>query len=223
MPPRKRQNEQLALMSPGAPDPFAFEGAARRRGFVRVAGVDEAGRGPLAGPVVAAAVILPDGTVIDGVGDSKLIPEPRREALFEDIHVRAHVGVGLATHAEIDRLNILRASLLAMVRAVEALPIEADHLLIDGNQRIDLPRSQQAIVGGDGRSASIGAASIVAKVTRDRMMRDYCARFPGYGFSSHKGYATPEHYDALRRLGASPIHRLTFNGVRDPADVPREE
>lgn len=210
----RRAPKQLPLLAPDAGDRYRFENEAREGGLRIVAGVDEAGRGPLAGPVAAAAVILPEGEPIAGLNDSKLLTEAVRERLFEEIHLRALVGVGWASPEEIDALNILQASLLAMRRAVGALPLAPLCLLIDGNQRIPgLRMVQRTIVKGDARSASIGAASIVAKVTRDQRMRELCAAHPGYGFSRHKGYPTPDHYEALRRLGPSPVHRRTFRGV----------
>lgn len=209
-----RGPKQLGFFAEDRKDRYRFEREARGSGFLRVAGVDEAGRGPLAGPVVAAAVILPEGEPIRGLDDSKALAEAVRERLFEEIHIRALVGVGVATHEEIDALNILQATFLAMRRAVQALPVSADFLLIDGNQRIPgLATPQRALVKGDARSASVGAASIVAKVTRDARMRALCAEHPGYGFSRHKGYPTPDHYEALRRLGPSPVHRRSFRGV----------
>ncbi|MCA9771956.1 MAG: ribonuclease HII [Myxococcales bacterium] len=213
---KRPKSRQLDLLARGPADLYAFEREARARGYGAIAGVDEAGRGPLAGPVVAAAVILPEGSEIPGLGDSKVIAPERREILFEEIHMRAQVGVGVATHEEIDTINILRASHLAMCRAVEALRARPDFLLIDGHLTIPSEIAQRAIVKGDARSASVGAASIIAKVTRDQMMREACARFPGYGFSQHKGYPTRDHFEALRRQGPSPIHRRTFRGVAEP-------
>jgi len=184
-----------------------------RRGFRRVAGVDEAGRGPLAGPVVAAAVVLDPARPIEGIDDSKRLPEPIREALFSRITASCAWGVGIVEPADIDRTNILEASLEAMRREVHGLPERPDCLLIDGRDGIGLPLFQRPIIGGDGRSLSIGAASIVAKVTRDRIMRALHRRWPAYNFARHKGYPTPEHRAALRRLGPCPAHRRTFHGV----------
>ena len=180
-----------------------------------IAGVDEAGRGPLAGPVVAACVILPPCHAIQGIRDSKLLTEPMREQLFEAIR-REAIGwaVGIATPREIERLNILRASLLAMRRAVERLSILPEALLIDGRFAIpgcSLP--QQTLIDGDAQDERIAAASIVAKVIRDRLMREYDRLYPGYGFALHKGYATPLHLRQLQRLGPSPIHRRTFEPI----------
>jgi ribonuclease HII len=191
-----------------------FESIARGRGFLAPAGVDEAGRGPLAGPVVAAAVILPPGYSHPGIRDSKKLSPAQRERIFPVIGREASAcAVALATPEEIDGINILQASLLAMRRAVEALSSPPDFLLVDGNRRIPCDISQETLVGGDGRCLSIAAASILAKVTRDRMMEEYDLLYPGYGFSAHKGYPTREHLEAIRRLGPCPIHRRTFRGV----------
>lgn len=192
-----------------------FESLARDRGFLFPAGVDEAGRGPLAGPVVAAAVVFPAGYLNPDIRDSKLLSPARRELLFGVIR-RDAVACAVASvpHEEIDRVNILQASLTAMRRAVAALPTPADFLLVDGNRPIpscNLP--QETLVGGDGRCLSIAAASILAKVSRDRMMREFDLLYPGYGFAAHKGYPTADHLAAIRRLGPSPIHRRTFRGV----------
>lgn len=196
-----------------APPRNYYERYYARRGFRRVAGVDEAGRGPLAGPVVAAAVVLHPALPTEGIDDSKLLPEPVREELFSRITARCAWAVGVVEPADIDRLNILQASLEAMRIAVGGLPERPDCLLVDGRDGIGLPVFQRPIVGGDGRSVSIGAASIVAKVTRDRIMRRLHERWPQYNFARHKGYATPEHFAALRRFGPCPAHRRTFHGV----------
>ena len=185
-----------------------------------IAGVDEVGRGPLAGPVVAAAVLLGGGEPPYRLADSKAISEKRREAIFEWLSGGdAHIGIGFVEHDEIDRINIHNASLLAMRRAVEALPVTPARLLIDGKFTIDMDMDmeQEAIIKGDSKEPAISAASIVAKVTRDRLMKDYDRVYPGYGFSGHKGYPTKSHKDAIRRLGPSPIHRLSFRGVADGA------
>ncbi|MBY8826299.1 ribonuclease HII [Sphingomonas colocasiae] len=174
-----------------------------------IAGVDEAGRGPLAGPVVAAAVILcPEG--IAGVDDSKKLTGPRREALFATITAHCTVGVGIASVEEIDEINILWATMLAMTRAVEALGVDPAEVLVDGNRCPKWRYPSRAIVGGDALEPCISAASIIAKVTRDRMMVEADAAFPGYGWASNKGYGAPQHLDALRRLGATPLHRRSF-------------
>lgn len=176
-----------------------------------VCGVDEAGRGPLAGPVIAAAVILDPAHIPEGLADSKSISQSRREYLLNDILLTSHVGIGISEPEEIDRLNILWASLTAMERAVRALPILPQTALIDGNKIPDhLPCPGRAIIKGDAKSLSIAAASIVAKVTRDRIMTQADKRFPGYGFSGHKGYPTRAHKDAITHLGPCPLHRRSF-------------
>jgi len=198
---------------------WTFEHKAVSKGFSRIAGVDEAGRGPLAGPVVSAAVILPESFHNDAVTDSKKLTPKKRDILYDVIREQAlAVGVGIAGPDEIDRINILQASLFSMKLAVENLPHPPDYLLIDGNFTIPHPLPQAAIVKGDSLSISIAAASIIAKVTRDRLMTDYDARYPGYGFAGHKGYPTQAHRDAIRRLGPCPIHRRTFRGVREFAE-----
>jgi ribonuclease HII len=175
-----------------------------------VCGIDEAGRGPWAGPVVAAAVILNPANIPAGLNDSKKLTPTRREALFQPILSAAKVGVGEASAAEIDTLNILKATYLAMARAVAALPLTPDLALVDGNRAPNLSIRTQTIIGGDGVSLSIAAASIIAKVTRDRQMVELEARHPGYGFAAHKGYGTAGHLAALRRLGPCPEHRKSF-------------
>lgn len=180
-----------------------------------VAGVDEVGRGPLAGPVVAAAVILDPTRPIDGLADSKALTEKRREQLAEAIRARALAwSIARAEVEEIDDLNILHASLLAMRRAVLALAPAARYALIDGNRCPELPCPAQAIVKGDSRVAAISAASILAKVTRDREMVEMDRRYPGYGLASHKGYPSRQHLEALARLGVTPIHRRSYAPVR---------
>ncbi len=176
-----------------------------------VAGVDEVGRGPLAGPVFAAAVILGSGTAIPGLDDSKRLPPEAREVLAAEIHARAAaVGVGHASVAEIDRLNIVGATRLAMRRAVSALTPRPEFLLIDGRERLPLTLAQAAVIDGDATCACVAAASIVAKVARDRVMLTLHETYPVYGFARHKGYATQEHLDALRRHGPCPAHRSAF-------------
>jgi ribonuclease HII len=191
------------------------EHALRARGFFLVAGVDEAGRGPLAGPVVAAAVILPADFALDGLTDSKKVPAARREEIFTVL--ATHPGVAwaacLATVEEIDRHNILRATHLAMARAVRALPARPDHALVDGLPVRDLPVPHSALVGGDALSLSIAAASIMAKVTRDRLMVALDAEYPQYGFARHKGYGVRQHLEALRHHGPCPVHRRSFAPV----------
>jgi len=180
-----------------------------------VCGVDEVGRGPLAGPVVAAAVVLDPARRIEGLADSKKLTPARREALFHEIREKAVAwSLGRAEVEEIDRINILQASLLAMQRAVEALSLDVDHALVDGNRLPKLPCSAEAIVGGDGIEPCISAASIVAKVSRDREMVQLDRRYPGYGLARHKGYPTRQHLEALRALGVTEIHRRSFAPVR---------
>ena len=187
---------------------------------INIAGVDEAGRGPLAGPVVAAAVILDPRRPIEGLADSKRLSEKRRNLLYGQIREQTlGWALGRAEVDEIDRLNILQASLLAMQRAVEALPIVPVHALIDGNRCPQLSCSAEAIVGGDGTVPAISAASILAKVTRDREMELLDAEYPGYGLAQHKGYPTRAHVAALEKLGISPIHRRSFGPVRRLLDV----
>lgn len=185
-------------------------------GYNCVAGVDEAGRGPLAGPVVSAAVVLGENFPDQGIMDSKKLSPKKREYLHGVIMDKAlGVSVGFASHHEIDMLNILRASLLSMCRAVNSLCIKPDYLLIDGRFSIDSTIDQKAIVRGDSLSVSIAAASIVAKVTRDQIMADMHRLYPGYGFDRHKGYPTKLHKEALVALGPSPVHRYSFKGVAE--------
>ncbi|MFC1568670.1 ribonuclease HII [bacterium] len=181
------------------------------RGVTYIAGIDEAGRGPLAGPVVAAAVVFPKTISIQGVKDSKQLSHKRREVLFGEIQEKAvAVGVGIINAAEIDQINILQAALKAMNHAVDNLSVSPEHLLIDGNQLPDCLISKSAIIQGDQKCFSIAAASIVAKVTRDRMLIKFHEQFPEYGFAKHKGYGTKAHIDAIRSYGYCPIHRRSF-------------
>lgn len=180
-------------------------------GISTLCGVDEAGRGPLAGPVCAAAVMLPRGIVIEGLNDSKKLSERRRERLYDDIKEKAiHWAVAFASVEEIETLNILGATYLAMNRAIEGLGIVPELSLIDGNRAKGVEYDTRCIVGGDGKCADIAAASIMAKVTRDRLMYELDAQYPGYGFAKHKGYGTAAHYAAIRELGPCPAHRLSF-------------
>lgn len=189
-----------------------------RAGLRVVAGVDEAGVGPMAGPVVAAAAIFEQEVFIRGVNDSKQVPPERREKLFARINQKAvAVGIGVASPGEIDELNIFWATMLASERALQALATIPDHVLVDGRRIPDLKLPQTRIVGGDRKSFCIAAASIVAKVTRDRMMVEYDAQYPDYGFAQHKGYCTADHFAALERLGPSAIHRRSFAPVWDAA------
>jgi ribonuclease HII len=197
-----------------APD-FAFERAALQRGLAPVCGIDEAGRGPWAGPVVAAAVILDPDNIPEGIDDSKNLTAARREELFAVIGQSAVIGIGIAAVARIDRDNILAATLWAMGEAVRKLAIHPALALIDGNRAPSLRCAAQTIVAGDRCSLSIAAASIIAKVTRDRMMAALDREFPGYGFARHKGYGTELHRHALARLGPSPQHRRSFAPIRE--------
>lgn len=195
---------------------MSFELEARASGFLYVAGVDEAGRGPLAGPVVAGAVILPEHPEgLEGLNDSKQLTAARRERLFMALLEGEQVlcSVGIASVEEIDRLNILKATHLAMARAVEGLSVRADFCLVDGLPVKGLPVPHRAIVKGDGRSLSIAAASVLAKVTRDRMMTEADDAYPQYGFAKHKGYGTKAHMEALRKHGPCPLHRRSFAPV----------
>ena len=195
---------------------FTLEATAQARGATRIAGVDEVGRGPLAGPVVAAAVVLDPARLPEGLNDSKKLTAKRREAICAAIWDMAEVGVGQASVDEIDRINILRASHLAMERAVAALPAPPDHLLIDGNMiPAGLTIPAEAVIKGDGRSVSIAAASIVAKIWRDRVMWDLAQQFPGYGWESNAGYPSKSHKEALRNLGVTPHHRRSFKPVHN--------
>ncbi|HEY7435097.1 MAG TPA: ribonuclease HII [Methylomirabilota bacterium] len=198
----------------GAGAPYRFESAAWRRGITRLAGVDEAGRGPLAGPVVAAAVVLPPGERITGVDDSKRLLPEERERLFDVIRGRAiGVAVAVVDHVTIDRINILQATRLAMGQALAALDVEPELVLTDFVAVPGLRCPQRNLVEGDRRSASVAAASIIAKVTRDRIMEEADREYPVYGFRRHKGYATPEHRMALEQHGPCALHRRTFAGI----------
>ncbi|MBV9564858.1 MAG: ribonuclease HII [Bradyrhizobium sp.] len=196
-----------------APPSFRRERALIKRGVWPIAGCDEAGRGPLAGPVVAAAVVLDPQRIPKGIDDSKRLTAEQREALFDKICATSWFAVAVASPARIDRDNILRASLWALQRAVRALPEMPRHVFVDGRDRIDVPCDCEAVIGGDGIVMSIAAASIIAKVTRDRLMCALAQDCPGYGFESHKGYSVPEHLEALDRLGPSVHHRSFFAPV----------
>ncbi|MFZ4620276.1 MAG: ribonuclease HII [Bacteroidota bacterium] len=182
------------------------------QGIIRIAGVDEAGRGPLAGPVVASAVIFEQGVLIEGVNDSKKLTEKKREALFHLIHEKAiAVGIGIVSHEVIDRINILQASFLAMNKALELLKMKPQQLLVDGNFFKHEKYPVENIIKGDSLSHSIAAASIIAKVTRDSLMKEMHEQYPEYGFAKHKGYGTAAHIEAIRKHGYSPIHRRSFH------------
>ena len=200
------------MSAPGkTADPLEYERRFRGQGLARVAGVDEVGRGPLAGPVVAAAVILPGGVEIEGAVDSKTLTAAARRELAREIHERAAaVAIGAASAREIDRVNILRATGRAMNRALRRLPVAPDHVVVDGLPVRNLEWKHDAVVGGDGLVHSIACASIVAKVCRDRLMTRLAGRYPGYGWEHNMGYATQQHREAVRERGLTPHHRTTF-------------
>lgn len=192
-------------------DLWQIENDSYAGGFDLICGVDEAGRGPLAGPVCAAAVILPRGLVIPGLNDSKKLTDKRRRELFDIIVAEAEAyGIAFASEQEIDEINILQATFLAMERAVSQLSVKPDLALVDGNRAPKLPLPVKTVVKGDSLSANIAAASILAKVTRDRLLEELDETYPAYGFSVHKGYGTKRHYEALRENGPCPVHRMTF-------------
>ena len=193
-----------------------YEKKAEKKGFSIIAGVDEAGRGPLAGPVVSAAVILPALFPVPGINDSKKLSPKKRDYLYGKIYEHAlSIGIGIVDSTEIDRINILQASLLCMSVSVDNLSPQPDYLLIDGTFRIlsDIP--QEPVTHGDALSVSIAAASIIAKVTRDRLMERYHQDYPQFGFARHKGYPTRAHKEAIRKFGCCPIHRCSFRGVKE--------
>jgi len=191
--------------------PYRYEAQAWRTGLSRIAGIDEAGRGPLAGPVVAAAVVIAPDRRIKGLCDSKVLPAEKREALFAVIHERAiAVGVGIVDHLTIDRINILEATRVAMMQALAALALIPELVITDFVKLRECPCPQRNLVDGDARCATVAAASIIAKVTRDRLMCEIDAEFPAYGFARHKGYATAEHIAAIDRHGLCPLHRRSF-------------
>lgn len=194
----------------------AYERACRQRGYTQIAGIDEAGRGALAGPVVAAAVILPAACQIEGLTDSKLLTPNQRETLVEKIHSAAiSVGIGSVDNRTIERINILQAALLAMQNAVEQLTSKPDYLLVDGSKLPDIDISGEAIPKGDRLSFSIAAASVIAKTTRDRLMVEFDETYPNYGFRQHKGYPTVQHRQAIEQFGVTAIHRRTFKLLPD--------
>ena len=193
-----------------------YEARAQSQGFRFIVGVDEAGRGPLAGPVVAGAVLLPLKVSLDGLDDSKKLSQKSRENFFPKIIETALAyGVGIVSVATIEKINILQAALLAMKHAIEKCALPPDLLLIDGNKRVDHPAQQWTIVKGDGKSLSIAAASVLAKVTRDRIMQEHHQNYPEYEFDRHKGYPTERHREKIRQFGPCPIHRKTFKGVKE--------
>ncbi|MBQ2943834.1 MAG: ribonuclease HII [Ruminococcus sp.] len=192
-------------------DWLEFENLAYEKGYKYVCGVDEAGRGPLAGPVCAAAVILPKGIILEGVNDSKKLTEKKREKLFDIITESAvSYNIAFATVEEIEEINILNATMLAMKRAVEGLDVPADFAYIDGNRTPNLDIPSEYIIKGDARSMSVAAASILAKVSRDRLLLEYAKLYPEYCFEKHKGYGTKLHTDMIKEHGPSPVHRMSF-------------
>ena len=198
---------------------LAFEQLAWRQGYRAVAGIDEAGRGPLAGPVVSAAVILPVDADLPGLTDSKKLSPKARERFFPQIYSQAiAVGIGVSRAEEVDRINILQATLCSMVRAIDRLDVVPDFLLIDGITPVPLSVPQKTLKKGDSRSLSISAASVIAKVVRDRIMMAYDRICPGYGFASHKGYGSARHREAIAQLGPAVCHRRSFAGVREYCD-----
>lgn len=199
-----KQNELLQRL-------IQTENECRQKGFRRIAGADEAGRGPLAGPVVAACVIMPEGGLVLGVNDSKKLSEAKREELYEKIiQTAVSYRTGIVGQEAIDELNILVATRLAFKRAIESMEITPDFLYTDMIDKLDIPLPWTAVVKGDAQIYSVAAASIVAKVTRDRIMREYDRQYPEYGFAQHKGYGTKEHMDAIRKYGPTPLHRRSF-------------
>lgn len=219
---KKAPPSSPSFLFPSAPDgdTWAYERSLQQQGLVAIAGVDEAGRGPLAGPVVAGCVIFSSSCDIQPYKDSKKTTLRQRDKLFEALHSsKAAIGVGIAEPAEIERINILQASLRAMQRAVqscaESSGVSPDFLLVDGTFPVPIELPQQPLTKGESKSASIAAASIIAKVTRDRLMAEYHLKYPQYNFQQHKGYPTKAHRAAIAEFGPSPIHRKTFKGVRE--------
>lgn len=216
------EQDSVALITEGPTQ--LFEEEARACGYRRVAGLDEAGRGPLAGPVVGAAVILPRRFLLEGLDDSKEVSPESREVLFEGIKQGARAwAIGVATEQEIDRINILEATRLAWRRALEQLSVEPDFLLIDGMSLLGVEIPQRAVVKGDRLSLSIAAASILAKVYRDRLMLDYHRRYPQYQFHRHKGYPTPTHLRLVQEFGPSPVHRRSFQPIKSLLHIHQED
>ncbi len=195
---------------------LVYEQEARSKGFHLIAGVDEAGRGPLAGPVVAAACIIPYGVIIEGVDDSKALSAEKREHLYQRLTGDSSIcyAIGIISSVVIDQINILQATFLAMLEAVKGLAKQPDYVLVDGNLTPRFPMPAKAIIDGDALSQSIGAASIIAKVTRDKMMEEYAAKYPHFGFSKHKGYGTKGHLAEIARHGPTPIHRFSFSPIK---------
>ena len=189
---------------------LAYEQRFESQGYKAIAGVDEAGRGPLAGPVVSAAVILRERKFKNRIDDSKVLSESQREKAYQEIRIKAWVAIGIVGEKIIDQINILEATILSMRRAIFFLSPQPDFVLVDGNMSLNLNIPYESIVRGDAQSLSIACASIIAKVTRDRIMSIYHRKYPEYGFLEHKGYGTKSHFEALKRIGPSPIHRMSF-------------
>lgn len=211
----ERLQEKEQLLHKKFLEMTSFEEDLRQQGFQFIAGIDEAGRGPLAGPVVAAAVILPKDFYLPGIDDSKKLTEQKREDYYERIKMEAiSVGVGIIDAAEIDRINILEAAKKAMLEAVTQLAPKPDYLLVDA-VKLETPYPSDSLIKGDARSITIASASIIAKVTRDRMMKEISRKYPDYGFSSNMGYGTAAHLEAIKRYGVTPYHRKTFAPVKD--------
>ncbi|MBQ6893203.1 MAG: ribonuclease HII [Clostridia bacterium] len=199
---------------------YDYELALKDEGYIAVCGVDEAGRGPLAGPVVAAACILPIGCEIDGLNDSKKLSEKKRELLFDEIKEKAIAySIASASNEEIDKFNILNATMIAMARAIEGLPKKADYAIVDGNCVRNFPVPAATIIKGDAKSPSIAAASILAKVTRDRYCMEMDEMYPEYNFKKHKGYPTKEHRELVIKHGPCPLHRKTFLKFMDKEEI----
>lgn len=216
---RQHSSQCLSLFDPPQEDNFSLEVRLQQQGYPVVAGLDEVGRGPLAGPVLAAAVILPGDCQHSLFQDSKKLSAKKRQVLFDHLHqLNARIGIGIVSHSTIDQINILQASLLAMKRAVlelQCLGHHPDFLLVDGRFTIPMDTAQQPLIRGEGRSASIAAASIIAKVTRDRIMADLHRSYPHYNFIQNQGYPTKQHRLAIRDHGICPLHRLSFKGVTE--------
>ena len=216
---QQKPEKPLSLFDPPQEDNFFLERSLQQQGYSVVAGLDEVGRGPLAGPVVAAAVILPAKCHHSLFIDSKKLSPKKRQTLFDYLHeIPAHIGIGIVSHKTIDRINILQASLLAMKRGVIELAkqdISPDFLLVDGKFPVPMEKEQQPLIKGETRSASIAAASIIAKVTRDRIMADLHKKYPHYNFIQNQGYPTKQHRQAVKDHGICPHHRLSFKGVKE--------
>ncbi|WP_338469841.1 ribonuclease HII [Niallia sp. XMNu-256] len=215
----QREQEKKQLQYEKYINMTAYEKKYYSQGYQYIAGIDEVGRGPLAGPVVAAAVILPRGFYLPGIDDSKKLTEAKRELFFQKITENAlAIGTGIIDNDEIDRVNIYHATKKAMLTAIEGLILQPDFLLIDA-VKLDTPYSSDSLIKGDSLSVSIAAASIIAKVTRDRLLKEYDELYPGYGFGNNAGYGTKEHLDGLKKYGITPIHRKTFAPVKEYIDL----